>query len=432
MSWSFEDLLSGNSHSYHKMKPTRKDHNIPNRNKDTDTMSILLRSSAANADAASEISDETPSSGASKGKHQADGMDTTQKDHVKEVEEMAKRETRNMRTWKCVVTLAVLVTATLVSAGTYIFLASDADSNFEDSYYSFANTIGDAAEVQKRNLFSAMRGCSNSISAASITTNSTFPFVTVPAFEVLAESVRQQSESELLLFTPKVEVGEVTRWNRHATANEGWYEESKQLAVSSSEGALVQSDFAPGGPLPFIYETILDENGNPTAVPVMPVVNDPPFYPLWQVSPPPFSPIIIKANIGGVSQFSSGSKAAEVAGEGVLGPTMFSDLYGLAGVASKEEDHEAFHAQFMVSSETESAYDRPHVFFFQPIFREIYNNTSEVVGYISALIPCDSFFSNLLPEGVKGIACVASNTCGQSFTYYLDGNSVSCSQLKVK
>jgi hypothetical protein len=325
-----------------------------------------------------------------------------------------------------------LVTAALVSAGTYIFLASDADSNFEDSYYSFANTIGDAAEVQKRNLFSAMRGCSNSISAAAITTNSTFPFVTVPAFEVLAESVRKQSESEFLLFTPKVEVGEVTRWNRYATANEGWYEESKQLAVSSSEGRLVQSDFAPGSPLPFIYEATLDENGNPTVVPVMPGMNDPPFYPAWQVSPPPFSPIVIKANIGGVPEFSTGVKAAEVAGEGVMGFTMFSDRYGLAGLASNEEDHEAFHAQFMVSSDTESAYDRPHVFFSQPIFREIYNNTSEVVGYISALIPWDSFFSNLLPEGVKGIVCVASNTCGQSFTYYLDGNSVSYSHLKVE
>jgi hypothetical protein len=177
---------------------------------------------------------------------------------------------------------------------------------------------------------------------------------------------------------------------------------------------------------------ILDENGNPTVVPVIPVADDPPFYPIWQVSPPPFSPIFIKADVGEKKQFSSAAKAAEIAGEGVLGFTMFSDMYGLAGVAFKEEDHEAFHAQFMVSSDTESAYDRPHVFFFQPIFREIYNNTSEVVAYISALIPWDSFFSNLLPEGVNGIACVASNTCGQSFTYYLDGNSVSCSQLKIE
>jgi hypothetical protein len=389
-----------------------------------------LQASNGSADDSEEDADESMSLGTSTdtGMDQANnGMNTTQKDQVKQVQDMAKIERRNMRIWKCVVTLTVLATAALVSAGTYIFLKDDEQSSFEASYYSFANTIGDAAEVHEHNLFKAMRSCSNSMSVAASTTNSTFPFVTVPAFEVLAESVRQQSGSELLLFTPKVEVGEVTRWNEYATANEGWYEESKQLAVASSEGSLVQSDFAPGSPLPFIFEATFDENGIPS---VMPAVNEPPFYPIWQVSPPPFSPLFIKANIGGVPEFSSWSKAVDVAREGVLGSSTFSDLYGVAGLASKEEDHEAFHAQFMVSSDTESAYNRPHVFFLQPVFREIYDDTSEVVGYISALIPWDSYFANLLPEGVKGIACVASNTCGQSFTYYLDGNSVSYSQLE--
>jgi hypothetical protein len=379
-----------------------------------------FKAPVASADDASESYSDVDDS--SLGTSQANGVDTTQKDQVKEVEEMAKRETKNMRAWKCVVTLTVLLTALVVSGGTYFYLSIDEKDSFEESYYSLANTIGDAAEVHTHNLFSAMRSFSNTISAAAITRNSEFPFVTVPAFEVLAESVRQQSGSELLILTPKVEGGEVTLWEEYATANEGWYEESKKLAVSSGGGTSVQSDFAPGSPWPFIYDTIVDENGNRSPGPP----RNPPYYPIWQFSPPPFSPFLIKANIGGVPEFSSGLKAAEVAGEGVLGPTTFSDLYGLADLASKEEDHD----QLLVSSNTESAYNRPHVSFFQPIFREIYNDTSEVVGYINALVPWDRYFVDLLPEGVKGIVCIASNTCGQSFTYYLDGNEVSCSQLE--
>jgi hypothetical protein len=324
------------------------------------------------------------------------------------------------------VTLTVLVTATLVSTGTYIFLKDDEDSSFKDSYYSFANTIGDAAEVHTHNMFSTMRSFSNSVSAAAIATNSEFPFVTVPTFEVLAGAARQQSGAELLIFIPKVEVGEVTRWNEYATANEGWYEESKQLAVSSGESTSVLSDFAPGGLLPFIYNTIVDENGNPSIVPAM----DPTSYPNWQFSPPPFSPFLIKANIGRVPELASNLKAAEVAAEGVLGATTFSDVYGLSGLASTEEDHKALHEKFSALSDTESAYNRPHGFFFQPIFREIYNDTSEVVGDIIAVIAWDSYFANLLPEGVKGIIGVASNTCGQSFSYYLDGNKVSCAPFQ--
>jgi hypothetical protein len=197
--------------------------------------------SGASADAR-EGSDETSSVDASTGEYQYNGMDTTQKEQVKEVEEIAKRETQNMRAWKCVVSLIVLVTAILVSAGTYIFLASDAESSFEESYYFFASRIGDATAAHKHNLFSSMRSCSNSISIAARTTNSSFPFVTVPAFEVLAESVRQQSESELLLFTPKIEIEQITQWQEYAAANEGWYEGSKQLAVAASEGSLVKSD----------------------------------------------------------------------------------------------------------------------------------------------------------------------------------------------
>jgi hypothetical protein len=217
----------------------------------------------------------------------------------------------------------------------------------------------------------------------------------------------------------------VTRWQEYASANEGWYEESKQLAVSSSGGTSTLSDFAPGSPLPFIFNTVVDEKGK--AGPGPPV--NPPFYPIWQASPPPYSPYLVKANIGGVPAFSSLLKAADAAREGVLGSTMFSDLYGLTGQASKAEDHEAFHDQ-LVSSDMASGYKRPHSYFPQPIFREIYNDTSEVVGYISALVPWDSYFANLLPEGVKGIACVASNTCGQFFTYYIDGNKVSCAPFQ--
>jgi hypothetical protein len=132
-----------------------------------------------------------------------------------------------------------------------------------------------------------------------------------------------------------------------------------------------------------------------------------------------------------VQEFAVGLKAVIAAREGVLVTTTFSSIYygltTITALASKAEDHEVFHDQ--VTSDIESTYDRPHAFLVQPIFREIYNDTSEMVGTINALITWDRYFTNLLPEGVQGITCVASNTCGQSFTYYLDGNKVSCARV---
>jgi hypothetical protein len=358
--------------------------------------------------------------------HQENEEDITQDDQVKEVHDVAKIETRNMRAWKVVVCLAILATATLVSTGTYIILKDDEDSTYKENYYSFASTVGDAVKVHAHNLFSTMRSCSNSISGAAIATNSDFPFVTVPTYEILGESVRQQLGAEALIFNPKVEASDLARWQEYATANQGWYEESKRLAVASSGGSLVPSDYAPGNPSAVIYDAFIDENGNLAAR--QPA--DPPFFPIWQFSPPPFTPDPIKANIASRPDYAAALKAVEIVREGVLGETA-TDPNPLASAALKTEEHEAFHDAF-VTSNTESAFARPHGKFIQPIFREIYNDTSEIVGTVQAMIAWDRYFANLLPDGVKGITCVLKNTCGGSFTYHLDGISVSCSPRENK
>lgn len=64
---------------------------------------------------------------------QANQMETTQTEQVKEVEQMSKKETNNMRAWKLIVVLTIIVTASLVSAGTYIFLKQNEDSTYDES-----------------------------------------------------------------------------------------------------------------------------------------------------------------------------------------------------------------------------------------------------------------------------------------------------------
>jgi hypothetical protein len=355
------------------------------------------------------------------GQHEGDAkMDTSQKDQVKEVEDMAKRETRNMRAWKVVVCLTILIIATVVSTGTWIFLKRQEDSNYKDSYSAFANTIRNSVRVHKRDLFMTMRGCSDSISGAAIATNSEFPFVTVPTFEIFGHSVRQQSGAEVLVFTPKVEADELTRWQEYATANEGWYEESKQLAVSSSGSSLVVSDFEPGNISSIIYDPSADEEGE-NLIPA-----SPPFYPIWQFSPPPFSPFALKANFAQLLDNGGYLKTVNTVREGVLGET-FNERSYLGESTLKPSDHAAYHAQFLDSSDVgeNNAFKRPHAFFFQPVFREPFNDASEIVGTVNAMLPWDRYFANLLPEGIKGITGVLKNTCGQAFTYYLNGNKVS-------
>jgi hypothetical protein len=375
-------------------------------------------SSACGSDGSSDI-------GSTSGQHEGDAeMDTTQKDQVKAVQEMAKTETNYLRIWKVVVCLTILAIATLVSVGTWVFLKGEEDDNYKDNYDEFANTIRNSVQVHKRDLFLTMRSCSNSISGAAIATNSEFPFVTVPTFEIFGHSVRQQSGAEVIIFTPKVEADDLTRWEEYATANEGWYEQSKQLAVYSSESSAVLSDFETGNISAVIYDPPDSDNED-----ISPA--SPPFYPMWQFSPPPFTPIALKANFAQLFDFGDYLKTVDIVREGILGAT-YTEPTTLGESTLKRAAHKAYHAQFLVSSDVGSinAFERPHAFFFQPVFREPYNDASEIVGTINAMLPWDRYFANLLPKGVKGITIVLKNTCGQSFTYYLDGNKVSWAPFK--
>lgn len=63
----------------------------------------------------------------------ANEMEKTQGDEVKEVEAMAKSETNTLRAWKLIVVLSIIITATLVSTATYLFLQQDEESNYKES-----------------------------------------------------------------------------------------------------------------------------------------------------------------------------------------------------------------------------------------------------------------------------------------------------------
>jgi hypothetical protein len=54
-------------------------------------------------------------------------------DEEKEVKEMTRKETTDVRVWRLVILAAMVGAATLVSTGTYIFLRKAEDDNFVDS-----------------------------------------------------------------------------------------------------------------------------------------------------------------------------------------------------------------------------------------------------------------------------------------------------------
>src|SRR3569623_1835706 len=75
---------------------------------------------------------------------------------------------------------------------------------------------------------------------------------------------------------------------------------------------------------------------------------------------------------------------------------------------------------------TESAFDLPHSMIVVPV--KDYK-TGELVGVVGAILAWGKYLTNILPDGVGGIYCVVEISCGQAFTYEIDGNTVRLSDI---
>lgn len=100
----------------------------------------------------------------------------------------------------------------------------------------------------------------------------------------------------------------------------------------------------------------------------------------------------------------------------------------LIGKQAHEDIHTALHGDKengLISSAMQA-----HGAVMQPVFKSIGNK--EVGGVLMGIMGFDSFLVDLLPDGIRGIRVLIENSCGDQYTYELDGNRVSSfSQLNT-
>jgi hypothetical protein len=208
------------------------------------------------------------------------------------------------------------------------------------------------------------------------------------------------------------------KWQDYANANQGWVEESRGIILGGEQTELQASDYMDGPINPIIWQR------DPDHIPI-PALG-PPYAPIWQESPPPFSANFVNYNT--FAEFALNRTFYVIRS---VQESIFSEvrpLGGLSGTAVSPQMHDSFHNNFVDSYDpTVPTYDHPHSFLVQPVFRQLgdVHDSSDIVGAINAVVPWDRYLANLLPDGVNGITCVLRNTCEQVYSYELNGNRVS-------
>jgi hypothetical protein len=285
-----------------------------------------------------------------------------------------------------------------------------------------------------------MKRLASVIIAEAAYQNSTWPFVTIPAFEVAGASVRLQTGLELVLLCPLVHESNVMDWQDYSVQNAPtWMAESRSASLSASSrsaasglySSLQATDYIEGDATP----TILDlksgvqavSDGDPLEF-IPSVSNGGPYYfPIWMQSPAPFSPQLININfLSAESSIKPLLSAIMATGQPLL--TQVVDMTSLSKLNIKFQDHERYHAHLVkyTSNLTTSTFQHPHAAYVHPVYANVNSehHMPRLVALLVAILPFDRYLINLLPHGVAGLDAILKNG-EQTFTYHLDGNSAS-------
>jgi len=263
-----------------------------------------------------------------------------------------------------------------------------------------AKGISEATRFHAKTVVGSLEAMSETITSYAGATEIEWPYLRVPDFDRRAQRIRTEAYIETIAFSPVV-----VYEDRHSWSIFSAYEREGSLPSVTSNNTISSARSAVGSGIYYLDE----ETGQPVAD------DDIFMIPLWQTSPLPYNSSIINFNLISDSLyyylFNAMTESKHTALSAVYNNVAFYDqLYG-------PDAHETMH---MNLEDTQKASDLPHSILMSPVY-DSFNENRSLAGVIYGILPWDSYLTELLPPGIDGIIAVLKNSCGQSFTFRIDG-----------
>lgn len=242
-----------------------------------------------------------------------------------------------------------------------------------------------------------------------------FPFIVVPSFEVIGRSTRKLTKNDVVMWIPFVKEFQRKEWSMFTDTEIGWYNESTmiiQTEDSHKNDTFSQDDEFRNyiwEEYPYVAEA---PHGHQTSI----------FAPLWESSPPPFSISSCNYNVLEDKDTNKTVYGILQSRDVTVGKVKLSMDDILKHFFDPDDFSKVFHGDFVGS--TDVLYEHPHSNHIQPVFINLNDRESEMVGFIISVITWDHFLSDLLHQDVSGIVAVLENNCDQAYTYELHGDAV--------
>jgi hypothetical protein len=99
-------------------------------------------------------------------------------------------------------------------------------------YNDFAEEIVENAENNAELIFGQIKGLATSITSHALALNQSWPFVTLPHFDIQTSQAGILAGSELIIFAPIVNEEDVHQWEQYAVGHQDWMVEDMVRAKS--------------------------------------------------------------------------------------------------------------------------------------------------------------------------------------------------------
>jgi hypothetical protein len=168
------------------------------------------------------------------------------KDCQRDYKTLARSATKAVNVLRVLVLLLLFVTATLTSVGVYIYLSNEEKLNFEVGYQANTQRIVESFHDAVERRLGAVNSMATAITSYSLDAKQTFPFVTIPNFEVRGSDLRVQADATSIVWLPLVTDETRDEWEAYAMINrsqmdEAFLEDAKLRTKQDDEFGLTNS-----------------------------------------------------------------------------------------------------------------------------------------------------------------------------------------------
>jgi class 3 adenylate cyclase len=243
----------------------------------------------------------------------------------------------------------------------------------------------------------------------AIETDAEWPLVDIPHFELRGRLNNELSKALMISYSPLVTSENRANWEDHAFAEQGWIQEGIALSPDLHEG-FISDDFKLANISKDIFRFSDGETGLPVLQDRQGTDFGPGHYaPVWEQAPAPHDPSIINFDL--------------------LSHPVFNRVYHGMWETKLPVMSEVTDLDFFYGGAIREAVDHPQSFLMYPVYPYFGEDVSaiakdDLVGFLVVVLQWDRYFTNILREGVNGMVVVLHSTCGDHYTYRLDGPEV--------